>query len=213
MVRGTDRGRGPTEKPYRHPQGGGVGASVEVSADSGWPSPEGDLGQAVLSPPAPVVPQTYCATTGTGTGTSLPFSLSSGTGCGRRGPPPYLMWPPQPPCLPAAPRDGADRRWHREGLRPRVLRNRPPPARLPELRLLSDRGAPEMPSPAPRYTPPLPAPRGTQDTRVPRRGPSTELRVLTLVTLRQVLGAGGWPGASQSQVQRLAQQIGHREIA
>lgn len=51
---------------------------------------------------------------------------------------------------PAASRDGADRRWHREGLHPRVLRNRPPPARLPELRLLSDRDAPETQTPAPR---------------------------------------------------------------
>lgn len=51
---------------------------------------------------------------------------------------------------PAAARDGADRRWHREGLHPRVLRNRPPPARLPELRLLSDRDAPETQTPAPR---------------------------------------------------------------
>ncbi|XP_074172475.1 sushi, nidogen and EGF-like domain-containing protein 1 isoform X11 [Rhinolophus sinicus] len=48
-----------------------------------------------------------------------------------------------------SPRDGADRRWHREGLHPRVLRNRLPPARLPELRLLNDRGAPEMPTQAP----------------------------------------------------------------
>lgn len=51
-----------------------------------------------------------------------------------------------------SPRDGADRRWHREGLHPRVLRNRPPPARLPELRLLNDRGAPEMPTQAPRFS-------------------------------------------------------------
>ncbi|XP_034862593.1 sushi, nidogen and EGF-like domain-containing protein 1 isoform X4 [Mirounga leonina] len=49
-------------------------------------------------------------------------------------------------------RDGADRRWHREGLHPRVLRNRPPPARLPELRLLSDRNAPETQTPAPRFS-------------------------------------------------------------
>uniref|UniRef100_A0A671DUW3 Sushi, nidogen and EGF-like domain-containing protein 1 n=1 Tax=Rhinolophus ferrumequinum TaxID=59479 RepID=A0A671DUW3_RHIFE len=51
-----------------------------------------------------------------------------------------------------SPRDGADRRWHREGLHPRVLRNRPPPARLPELRLLNDRGAPETPTQAPRFS-------------------------------------------------------------
>ncbi|XP_032211338.1 sushi, nidogen and EGF-like domain-containing protein 1 isoform X6 [Mustela erminea] len=49
-------------------------------------------------------------------------------------------------------RDGADRRWHREGLHPRVLRNRPPLARLPELRLLSDRDAPETQTPAPRFS-------------------------------------------------------------
>lgn len=51
-----------------------------------------------------------------------------------------------------SPRDGADRRWHREGLHPRVLRNRPPPARLPELRLLNDRGAPETPTQSPRFS-------------------------------------------------------------
>ncbi|EHB16173.1 Sushi, nidogen and EGF-like domain-containing protein 1 [Heterocephalus glaber] len=38
-----------------------------------------------------------------------------------------------------SPRDGTDRRWHQGGRHPRVLRNRPPPVRLPELRLLSDR--------------------------------------------------------------------------
>lgn len=52
--------------------------------------------------------------------------------------------------LPAASRDGTERRWHREGLHPRVLRNRPPPARLPELRLLSDRDIPETQTLAPR---------------------------------------------------------------
>ncbi|KAM5327344.1 sushi, nidogen and EGF-like domain-containing protein 1 isoform 1-T13 [Glossophaga mutica] len=51
-----------------------------------------------------------------------------------------------------SPRDSADRRWHREGLHPRVLRNRPAPGRLPELRLLNDRGAPEMPTQAPRFS-------------------------------------------------------------
>ncbi|KAM8787743.1 sushi, nidogen and EGF-like domain-containing protein 1 [Rhynchonycteris naso] len=50
-----------------------------------------------------------------------------------------------------SPRDGADRRWHREGLHPRVLKNRPAP-RLPELRLLNDRGAPETPTQAPRFS-------------------------------------------------------------
>ncbi|XP_036757174.2 sushi, nidogen and EGF-like domain-containing protein 1 isoform X1 [Manis pentadactyla] len=49
-------------------------------------------------------------------------------------------------------RDGADRRWHREGLHPRVLRNRLTPARLPELRLLSSRDPPDTPTPAPRFS-------------------------------------------------------------
>uniref|UniRef100_A0A7N5JJA1 Sushi, nidogen and EGF like domains 1 n=1 Tax=Ailuropoda melanoleuca TaxID=9646 RepID=A0A7N5JJA1_AILME len=49
-------------------------------------------------------------------------------------------------------RDGTERRWHREGLHPRVLRNRPPPARLPELRLLSDRDLPEAQTLAPRFS-------------------------------------------------------------
>lgn len=60
--------------------------------------------------------------------------------------------------LPAASRDGADRRWHREGLHPRVLRNRLTPARLPELRLLSSQDPPDMPTSVPRYTPQLSAP-------------------------------------------------------
>uniref|UniRef100_A0A8D2CR36 Sushi, nidogen and EGF like domains 1 n=1 Tax=Sciurus vulgaris TaxID=55149 RepID=A0A8D2CR36_SCIVU len=45
-----------------------------------------------------------------------------------------------------SPRDGADRRWHQAGHHPRVLRNRPPPARLPELHLLNTHGAPGTPS-------------------------------------------------------------------
>ncbi|XP_029081207.1 sushi, nidogen and EGF-like domain-containing protein 1 isoform X7 [Monodon monoceros] len=49
-------------------------------------------------------------------------------------------------------RDGADRRWHREGLPPRALRTRPAPARLPELRLLNDPGAPATPTQAPRFS-------------------------------------------------------------
>ncbi|NXA06085.1 SNED1 protein, partial [Sapayoa aenigma] len=49
-------------------------------------------------------------------------------------------------------RDGApDRRWSQAG-HPRVLRNRLPPAFLPELRLLADHDTPEDPSPAPRFT-------------------------------------------------------------
>ncbi|XP_047398624.1 sushi, nidogen and EGF-like domain-containing protein 1 isoform X18 [Sciurus carolinensis] len=54
---------------------------------------------------------------------------------------------PLPPTCSAAPRDGADRRWHQAGHHPRVLRNRPPPARLPELRLLNTHGAPGTPPP------------------------------------------------------------------
>ncbi|XP_031974763.1 sushi, nidogen and EGF-like domain-containing protein 1 isoform X9 [Corvus moneduloides] len=50
------------------------------------------------------------------------------------------------------PRDGApDRRWSQAG-HPRVLRNRLPPAFLPELRLLADHDTAEEPSPAPRFT-------------------------------------------------------------
>ncbi|NXD42033.1 SNED1 protein, partial [Copsychus sechellarum] len=50
------------------------------------------------------------------------------------------------------PRDGApERRWSQAG-HPRVLRNRLPPAFLPELRLLADRDTAEEPSPAPRFT-------------------------------------------------------------
>ncbi|XP_075363905.1 sushi, nidogen and EGF-like domain-containing protein 1 isoform X13 [Mycteria americana] len=49
-------------------------------------------------------------------------------------------------------RDGApERRWSQAG-HPRVLRNRLPPAFLPELRLLADRDTAEEPSPAPRFT-------------------------------------------------------------
>ncbi|XP_042555612.1 sushi, nidogen and EGF-like domain-containing protein 1 [Dipodomys spectabilis] len=51
-----------------------------------------------------------------------------------------------------SPRDGADRRWHQGGHHPRVLRNRPPPARLPELRLLSDHSAPGTPTRPPRFS-------------------------------------------------------------
>ncbi|XP_052659929.1 sushi, nidogen and EGF-like domain-containing protein 1 isoform X2 [Harpia harpyja] len=49
-------------------------------------------------------------------------------------------------------RDGApERRWSQGG-HPRVLRNRLPPAFLPELRLLADHDIAEEPSPAPRFT-------------------------------------------------------------
>ncbi|XP_012517869.1 PREDICTED: sushi, nidogen and EGF-like domain-containing protein 1 [Propithecus coquereli] len=51
-----------------------------------------------------------------------------------------------------SPGDGAHRRWHQGGHHPRVLRNRPPPARLPELRLLNDHGAPETPTQPPRFS-------------------------------------------------------------
>uniref|UniRef100_A0A674J6I1 Sushi, nidogen and EGF like domains 1 n=1 Tax=Terrapene triunguis TaxID=2587831 RepID=A0A674J6I1_9SAUR len=49
-------------------------------------------------------------------------------------------------------RDGTpERRWGQAG-HPRVLRNRLPPALLPELRLLADHNIPEEPSQAPRFT-------------------------------------------------------------
>ncbi|XP_041342888.1 sushi, nidogen and EGF-like domain-containing protein 1 isoform X7 [Pyrgilauda ruficollis] len=49
-------------------------------------------------------------------------------------------------------RDGVpERRWSQAG-HPRVLRNRLPPAFLPELRLLADHDTAEEPSPAPRFT-------------------------------------------------------------
>uniref|UniRef100_A0A452GL73 Uncharacterized protein n=1 Tax=Gopherus agassizii TaxID=38772 RepID=A0A452GL73_9SAUR len=49
-------------------------------------------------------------------------------------------------------RDGTpERRWGQAG-QPRVLRNRLPPALLPELRLLADHNIPEEPSQAPRFT-------------------------------------------------------------
>ncbi|KAM9249345.1 sushi, nidogen and EGF-like domain-containing protein 1 [Dugong dugon] len=48
-------------------------------------------------------------------------------------------------------RDSNDRRWHQAG-HPRGLRNRPPTVGLPELRLLSDRGAPETPTQPPRFS-------------------------------------------------------------
>ncbi|KAM6065026.1 sushi, nidogen and EGF-like domain-containing protein 1 isoform 11-T11 [Theristicus caerulescens] len=49
-------------------------------------------------------------------------------------------------------RDGApERRWSQAG-HPRVLRNRLPPAFLPELRLLADHDTAEEPSPTPRFT-------------------------------------------------------------
>ncbi|XP_006875291.1 PREDICTED: sushi, nidogen and EGF-like domain-containing protein 1 [Chrysochloris asiatica] len=48
-------------------------------------------------------------------------------------------------------RESTDRRWHQGG-HPRVLRNRPPPARLPELRLLNGRDAPETSTQPPRYS-------------------------------------------------------------
>ncbi|XP_032125419.1 sushi, nidogen and EGF-like domain-containing protein 1 isoform X3 [Sapajus apella] len=51
-----------------------------------------------------------------------------------------------------SPSDDTDRRWHQGGHHPRVLRNRPPPARLPELRLLNDHSAPEAPTQPPRFS-------------------------------------------------------------
>ena len=58
-----------------------------------------------------------------------------------RGAPDQPTWPP-PPLPPAAPRDSTNGRWHRDGLPQRALRTRPAPARLPELRLLSDPSVP-----------------------------------------------------------------------
>ncbi|XP_065496017.1 sushi, nidogen and EGF-like domain-containing protein 1 isoform X2 [Caloenas nicobarica] len=49
-------------------------------------------------------------------------------------------------------RDGAPERWWSQAGHPRVLRNRLPPAFLPELRLLADHDTAEEPSPAPRFT-------------------------------------------------------------
>ncbi|XP_053453179.1 sushi, nidogen and EGF-like domain-containing protein 1 isoform X2 [Nycticebus coucang] len=51
-----------------------------------------------------------------------------------------------------SPRDGTDRRWPQGGHHPRVLRNRPPPVRLPELQLLNDHNAPEPLSPPSRFS-------------------------------------------------------------
>ncbi|XP_038939693.1 sushi, nidogen and EGF-like domain-containing protein 1 isoform X1 [Rattus norvegicus] len=51
-----------------------------------------------------------------------------------------------------SPRDGTDRRWHQGGHHSRMLRNRPAPLRLPELRLLNDHGAPETPTQPPRFS-------------------------------------------------------------
>lgn len=110
--------------------------------------------------------------------------------------------PPRRPLPPSAPRDSADRRWQREGLHPRVLRNRPAPGRLPELRLLSDRGAPETPTQAPRYTPPPSAPRGHLVRPRPRalRGDPGDFagRFSELVDSRGRVSAklGGSPGQS-----------------
>ncbi|XP_074860207.1 sushi, nidogen and EGF-like domain-containing protein 1 isoform X2 [Carettochelys insculpta] len=69
-------------------------------------------------------------------------------------------------------RDGTlERRWGQAG-HPRVLRNRPPPALLPELRLLADHDIPEEPSQAPRASlacPPLTQP-GTKSSQLCRAG-------------------------------------------
>ncbi|XP_051695315.1 sushi, nidogen and EGF-like domain-containing protein 1 isoform X3 [Oryctolagus cuniculus] len=51
-----------------------------------------------------------------------------------------------------SPRDGPDRRWPQGGHHPRVLRNRPPPLQLSELRLLSDHGALKTPTQPPRFS-------------------------------------------------------------
>ncbi|XP_036028748.1 sushi, nidogen and EGF-like domain-containing protein 1 isoform X1 [Onychomys torridus] len=49
-------------------------------------------------------------------------------------------------------RDGTDRRWHQGGHHLRMLRNRPAPVRLPELRLLNDHSVPETPTQPPRFS-------------------------------------------------------------
>ncbi|XP_078185080.1 sushi, nidogen and EGF-like domain-containing protein 1 isoform X19 [Callithrix jacchus] len=51
-----------------------------------------------------------------------------------------------------SPSDGTDRRWHQGGHHPRMLSNRPPPARLPELRLLNDHSVLETPTQPPRFS-------------------------------------------------------------
>lgn len=54
------------------------------------------------------------------------------------------------PFLSIVQKDGtSERRWSQTG-HPRVLRNRIPPAFVPELRLLADHNTPEEPSQAPR---------------------------------------------------------------
>uniref|UniRef100_A0A8C9ADG5 Sushi, nidogen and EGF like domains 1 n=1 Tax=Prolemur simus TaxID=1328070 RepID=A0A8C9ADG5_PROSS len=51
-----------------------------------------------------------------------------------------------------SPGDSTHRRWHQGGHHPRALRNRPPLAHLPELRLLNDHGTPETPTQRPRFS-------------------------------------------------------------
>lgn len=95
---------------------------------------------------------------------------------GRRGVPPLQPGTEEPQtsphghplfCPPAALRDSTNGRWHRDGLPQRALRTRPAPARLPELRLLNDPGAPAMPTQVPRclpqLLPPRPQPRAPVD--------------------------------------------------
>lgn len=96
------------------------------------------------------------------------------------------------PSCSAAPRDSPERRWHQGGHHPRGLRHRPP-LRLPELRLLSDGGAPGEPTQLPRYVPLLWPwhPGGTA---------CDDLQPL------QVLRAGGRQSKSELQVPQLTQQ-------
>lgn len=144
-------------------------ASDEVSLDGvrgpappagGEPGPGWGAGTGTWTTPRPhpQLPIGRGAGLGVGWGYA-PLRLSprsSGAGRGHREP---QTSPRGHPALhpPAAARDGADRRWHREGLPPRALRTRPAPARLPELRLLNDPGAPAPPTQAPRC-PPQPPP-------------------------------------------------------
>ncbi|KAG8508281.1 Sushi, nidogen and EGF-like domain-containing protein 1 [Galemys pyrenaicus] len=90
-----------------------------------------------------------------------------------------------------APRDSADRPWHREGLPPRAPRTRAPP----EPRPLSDPGAPGTPNPAPRVSQPADG-RGRMGTRfghLPRRPLAVRAQPTALLQL-------GDPEAAPQQV-------------
>ncbi|XP_012590228.1 PREDICTED: sushi, nidogen and EGF-like domain-containing protein 1 [Condylura cristata] len=85
-----------------------------------------------------------------------------------------------------SPRDSADRPWHREVLPARAPRNKA----SPEPRLLSDRGAPRTPSPAPKVSDPVDS-RGRVGTKLshpPRRPLPMSARECAA---RRLPGAGG----------------------